>query len=547
VTAVLDVAGRFIERLAVRTFVALGPLWRVLYVATTRAVAAYVRRGDPGATVLLRGSLVSDEAIYGMSDLDLAVVVERGSSPDPLRARWRRVADASPPLDRLVDVSFHREDELAAAAASTYLTYGLSRASREPPRRSVDSIGGRLEGAAQLLIRAEDPAEWRVIAGPDRRPPRGARGPSDRRVAAWLEMQCWWRQAFAIAADTGRPDAARMCVKLLAEPARIYLELTGRPVPSGRRSALEAARGAFPEEEETLQRGLGLVERLHTRPEPPLQEAIGYLARMTARVARVVEIDAQAASATEVALVGHGSDPLALAPDGARGLRALGVTRDGLVSLVDSWARAAVPYLPDEVFAIVDGDPSDPADLARMIGACGEASYAALRGPGFLVMPVPATRGVLRAVQCPATDPVSFALADGSNHARFPRLPGLSAEDAARRAVAEHAAWLDRQPRGGVRTLRALGSLLTAARAAIFLETVLERRGELPLTMAATARMLGDREGGEFLAEEAFETYEACRREGTDPHRRIVIVLDRIVRDLPAYRRGGVGVEVAAR
>jgi hypothetical protein len=541
----LDFAGRLVERLAVRTFAALGPLWRALYMATARAVAMYLRRGDPGATVLLRGSLVSDDAIYGMSDIDLAVVIERGSSPDPLQARWRRVAHAAPPLERLVDVSFHGDDELAAAAASTYLTYGLRGSPHGPPRRIADSIGGRLDDTAHVLMRAEDPGAWLVIAGPDRRPPRATRGPGDRRVAAWLEMQCWWRQAFAISADTARPDAARMCVKLLAEPARTYLALTGRPVPNDRRSALERACDAFPEEEEALRRGLRLAEKLHTRPEPPLREAIGYLARVTTRVARALDADAHAASAAEVALVGHGSDPLALAPDAARGLQALGVPREGLLPLVDWWARAAVPRLPDEVFAIVDGDPSDPAELARLLAACGDGDYAALRGPGFLVMLVPGARGVLRSVQCPATDPVSFALADGSRRALFPQLPGLSAEDSARRAVAEHAGWLRRQPRGGVRTLPALGMLLTAARAAIFLETVLEGRGELPVTMSATARMLGDRDGGEFLAEEAFETYEACRREGKEPHKRIVIVLDRIVRDLPAYRRAGVGVEVA--
>ncbi len=535
-TRALDLAGRLVERLAVRTFAVLGPLWRVLYLGTARAVATYLRRGNPGVTVLLRGSLAADEAIYGMSDLDLAVVVERGSSPDPLRARWGRVAGAVPPLARLVDMSFHREDELAAAAASTYLTHRL---------RTADSIGGRLDSTGYVLIRAEDPAEWRVIAGPDRRPPRAARGPGDLRVAAWLEMQCWWRQAFAIAANPARPDAARMCVKLLAEPARTYLALTGRSVPTGRRGALAAALEAFPEEEETLRRGLQLADRLHTRPAPPIREAIGYLARVTTRVARVLEVDAQAASGAEVTLVGHGSEPLALAPDGVRGLHALGVPREGLLPLVDWWARAAVPRLPDEVFAIVDGDPSDPADLARLLAACGDASYAALRGPGFLVMLVPGARGVLRSVQCPATDPVSFALADGSSLARFPALPGLSAEDTARRAVAEHAGWLDRQPRGGIRTLSALGMLLTAARAAIFLETVLEGRGELPLTMASTARMLGDREGGEFLAEEAFETYEACRRERKEPHSRIVVVLDRIVRGLPAYSSASLGVEVA--
>jgi hypothetical protein len=325
-----------------------------------------------------------------------------------------------------------------------------------------------------------------------------------------------------------------MCVKLLAEPARTYLALIGQPLPSGRRNALAAAREACPEEEETLRRGLELADRLHDRPAPPLTEAIGYLTRMTTRVARVLGAQAEGAAVTEVALVGQG-ERLVLAPDGARGLLALGVPREGLMPLADWWARAAVPRPPDEVFAVVDGDPSDPAELARLLAACGDASYAALRGPGFLVMLVPGARGVLRAVQCPATDPVSFALAGGAAVARFPELPGLSAQDAARRAVAEHAVWLDGQPRGGVTMLETLGLLLTAARAAIFLETVLEGRGELPLTMSATARMLGDREGGELLAEEAFEAYRAGRSEGREPRGRIMTVLDRVVRDLPAY------------
>ena len=44
--------------------------------------------------------------------------------------------------------------------------------------------------------------------------------------------------------------------------------------------------------------------------------------------------------------------------------------------------------------------------------------------------------------QCEVTDPVSFALARGALVANFPNVPGFSIQDTARRALAEHAAWL---------------------------------------------------------------------------------------------------------
>jgi hypothetical protein len=167
--------------------------------------------------------------------------------------------------------------------------------------------------------------------------------------------------------------------------------------------------------------------------------------------------------------------------------------------------------------------------------------YPALSGPGILVLPAPPADAVLRAVQSSTTDPVSFALLEGAELARFPRLAGFSAEDSARRAVAEHAAWLGRHPHGGRKELDELAMLLSAARAALFLETLAEGAPELPLTLAATARMLD-----EPLAEEAFEHYALCLREGAQPDSRIATALETAVRELPVYRPLLDRAEVAA-
>ena len=70
----------------------------------------------------------------------------------------------------------------------------------------------------------------------------------------------------------------------------------------------------------------------------------------------------------------------------------------------------------------------------------------AIQAPDLLLFPSadlaskPFPRGNLRCAQCAATDPVSFALLDGRAIARFPLVPGWSAADWARRAVAEQRA-----------------------------------------------------------------------------------------------------------
>jgi hypothetical protein len=142
-------------------------------------------------------------------------------------------------------------------------------------------------------------------------------------------------------------------------------------------------------------------------------------------------------------------------------------------------------------------------------------------------------------VQCPASDPVSFALLDGRAHAAFPEMPGWSARDWAARAVAEHRAWLTAgrdvpsagdwiaaRPRavwGGQATV---GLLLCAARAALLFDSFESGRPALPLTLADVIAELAARvPGADADATEA----------RTAPSPAAVERLRRQVASLPAY------------
>jgi hypothetical protein len=155
---------------------------------------------------------------------------------------------------------------------------------------------------------------------------------------------------------------------------------------------------------------------------------------------------------------------------------------------------------------------------------------------------------MLRAVQCQPTDPVSTALADRRTVARFPELAGWSAIDCARRAAAEHRGWLAAHggvypPHGwvGVQsgcdepTARSVGLLFTAARAALFLESIVEGDPELAVTVAGVAERLVARDAScRDAVESALHAFRASRA-GESEHLPSVTPLLDVVRSLPAY------------
>jgi hypothetical protein len=317
------------------------------------------------------------------------------------------------------------------------------------------------------------------------------------------------------------PDAVwtpYLCVKLVAEPARIWLWIVHREQVRGRRDALERTARRLPEEEATLRKALSLDRRLPRSPDPPLGEAIPFLARMSARLARCLE--KESGNGADVRLVG-GDD-----------------TGAETFPLVDSRTLTEPERRLDEAFVLVDGDLRDPQTLASAATADASAVYPALKTDALLVFPSADLWGhaVLRAVQSAATDPVSFAVTEGRAVARFTDLPGWSASDSARRAVAEHRGWLTFVAPRAAPSLMTLGVLLRAVRAALFYESLDAGEPKLPLTMAAITRCLADAQpSARGVAEEAYASYRACRDEGRDPDPKTVAALHSLASALPVY------------
>jgi hypothetical protein len=135
----------------------------------------------------------------------------------------------------------------------------------------------------------------------------------------------------------------------------------------------------------------------------------------------------------------------------------------------------------------------------------------------------------LRAIQCAMSDPVSFAVVNGSDTAAFPDVAGWSARDSARRAVAEHLGWL-REGVGQDDDVDALGRLLTAARAALFLQSVEADDPELALGVASVADRLDDP-----LALEVYEAYRAGHLTGERPPSGLAEAFRGSVAGMPAY------------
>jgi len=290
---------------------------------------------------------------------------------------------------------------------------------------------------------------------------------------------------------------------------------------ASRWEALERGAAELPEEAGAFELARELQARLAELPPPPLTDAIPTLVRLSRVIAAELESQAEAAGSAEVRLDWSGDAPLALPHSGwapAQPTR-WDAPRPTLLPLVD-WRALAMPSLPDDTFALIDGDPGDPGTLAEAAAALDRGTYPTLSADGLQIRPVPMTgRRRLRTIQCPATDPVSFALADGRSVARYPELAGLSLRDTAARAVAEHAVWLAGDARGD---REVLGRLITAARAA------------LPLTVEATLDTLAAR-GAAPAADAAREGYHEFAVFWRPPPATLVEALQGAVAALPAY------------
>ncbi len=491
---------------------ALRPLWRGVYEGVGRGLARALTLGVPGASAYLASNVASGDPAYGLSDIDLVIVAPDAGRP---RRRWTRLRRAVPPLAEVFpDLATYTPLELHAAADSTTLTHG-SGALYLGPAWARDERGLRerpgLTGPA---------GDWRKLHGAERRAPVLAPARHEMQIAAWLELQFWWREAMRTDLLPDHPHFAYLAFKLVAQAARAWLLVERGERTDGREDALRRALARAPEEEQALRRALVLRGELY-RPHPEAwEELLPAFARLSGRVAARLVAEAQAAGAVEV--------------------RVRGIPREGVLPLVD-WRGLVLGERLDDVLVPAPGDPGSPSVLAAAVkSAVTPGRYAGLRGHGLLVLaaPGPWTRGFLRGVACPTSDPVSFAVLDRLDIARFPSLPGWSATDVVRRALAEHGAWLAHADENGSLADRKwlsgppAGRVLTAARAALLAESLADGAPELALGPEAIAAALTERLPACQAAAE--EVGSACAA-GVTPASEAVRELRRTVGGLASY------------
>jgi GT2 family glycosyltransferase/predicted nucleotidyltransferase len=520
---------------------ALRPLWRLVHAAALRVTLRVLRARGTEAAVYLKGSFAFDEPVYGLSDIDVIAVVpdnrtEPGANRVALKQRWARVGRLLPPLGLLMQHFWvYEESELRRVAAETRYTERLTAA----PGPMHDDMGlldhPPLSGASR---------DWRLVAGIDRRTPDRLPDTQTRRLTGWLELQFLWRLAYHATARPGAAHVRYLCVKLLADTTRVWLWITRAEHVPRRRDALTRGLALLPAEEEALREALRLQREPNRPPGDALDRLLPAFVRLTSLIAAEIGAGIADDGFTDVRLVAGDERELALVASARPRVQRMlpDVSSPRLNPLVD-WRSLASRSLPDEAFVLFPGDPDNLKPIKRAADEMVAGLHPALRTDGLLLFPA-RMLDELRTAQCEATDPVSFAVADGRTTARFPRVRGWSARDWAVSSVAEHGAWLAARPQlpdprpDCESMLEQLGRLLTAARAALFLESLDEGAPELALPVAAVAATLGARgHDPAGVAEEAVAAYRDGRERRASIRGQRVEALAPLVRALPAYRQ----------
>jgi hypothetical protein len=388
-------------------------LWAASYRLFARLVAALV--ATRGSGVWLRGSMAGGRPVYGLSDIDLILVGDREAT-QRARARWRRLSGLFPMASDLVFFTAYERSALEQLAEGTCRTHDPPPGPDELALASRPGLRGPVDG-------------WRRIHGRGTLPtPEPLQGP-DRWLHAWPELQGWW--SYAVRACGSRPTryTPYLAAKLIAEPLRIVLWIAHDETETDRRRAIARAAGLAPEHEEGARLALELLNGLARPRSGAIDLVLPHLARISEDLAGRFAADAEEAGHTTVRLEAA-AHPLPLC----------------------DWTALVTPPRRAETVRLLPGDPASAAAVRSALAQDRPGRYPLLTR-GRLSVAATAERwpdGALRALNCPESDPVTFALLNGSHEARFPRLRGWDASDLAARAVA----------RGGSRRASALGRSL---------------------------------------------------------------------------------------
>ena len=522
-------------------------VWASAHWAVMHAVAAYVRHGVRGVSVYVKGTFASGDPLFGVSDIDLVTVARHdpahpGLNREHAKERWTQLCLRIPALPLLIPHFWvYEDDDFVESLSAPSLTYGLNGSEPARPfmrsRPIVDEMG--LQDRPGLYPPRMD---WRRLTGPEQRPHGSPPADQERRIAAWIELQHWWRYVFNAAANPDDRHVPYLCVKFLAEPVRILAWLRHGDRITTRVEALRRGLQEVPEEEEAFRLGIEVERALPRSPAPPLTEVIPAFTRLSNVIAAHISAATETAGYTEVRLLWGDETELALHPKSLSLLKSLAESNGAPVPLpLADWRARVAPGVPDESFVVLDGDATRPSVLAAAARASDDGNtFPVFRTTGLLILPtLHWLRATARAVQCESTDPVSMALIEGGRVARFPNLAGWSAQDSARRATAEHQARLAALPGQyppETTPLRTLGMLFTAARAALFLDSLETGSPELPLTVAAVTRRLEESSSNQgSVAREAFESFRAARQGGPPIQNGLIPAFEKVVRDLPGF------------
>ncbi len=524
---------RFLMVATQRSF--LRGLWKFLYNLVLSGTCFFIRLSSPHPSIFLRGSFASGEPYYGLSDIDLVVVVDKDFHRAKLQKRVDRVCKAFPVAQDIVELSLLTRKQAKMAVSAPLQSW--------PPEiaywRHHDAI--RPDGG----IRYYGPfREWKRISGPDL-DVQDEDGRAIWWIWAWQELQFFWKHWFRNCASLDKTHVPRFCVKQVKTLCRLWVWIEGGDFLSDHAGLIRDISRLLPQEEVLLRRMILLEDSLLFNVDPVIEDVNVFLFRLTRRITQRISDTARATGTTLVKLTGDLPRDLVLTPEAQDFVRFMSETASGVGALpLLDWRALALPGETGARVVVCPAKLPDTAKLGTLARLAQPKLYPGIQGDGFLILPTAIrqwgdliSEASLRSVACQPSDPITFALLRGATWAGFSNLPGWSAESTAKRAVIEHRSWLlHNEANEGLDSHR-LNTLWSAVRAALFLETLAEDAPEVPVTVQSLAEAFVERYPKfRDVARAAADSYADSQKRGEEPDGKSVSDFRRAVILMPAYR-----------
>lgn len=370
-----------VQRLVIRTsFFPLVHLYGAAYALSVKVAALLLRRVDGVAAIYLRRGLAKGEAVYGLSDIDLSVIVEDGDGErNDAKEKVRTVYDR---LARFIPLFGDGDMELGvysvAEVSRLYEDYGFNKYRFHEGRHT-----------------------WRLLFGRDVVRSLPQPGESDLRRAAGEELKKWWGLVgLDLFGDACRRlfESRYLWYKAIAEASKVYLHVCHGVTLRGREEALDRVGGGLsPSERQLVDRVRGYLKHLAAEEDVPREELMRLFVSLAAASFR--EIDLPASSASDgVAVVARVPDPEDLALDGAACDLREALERDVRQVLGDHIDSVAlVPRVEFSLDVLSNSDidalclvlfPRGPVPLeklGRFVALLEETQYATRLEPFFVV------------------------------------------------------------------------------------------------------------------------------------------------------------------